>query len=434
MQRASDGAVVLSHQPGRSLQPASTLKVLTALAALEKLGPAYRGRTELSLAGEVVDGALEGDLYLRGFGNVDFTWQAFERMLHRLRNMGIREVRGDLVLDLGFFRPARADLGVPPFDEAPEFRYNVIPDALALNMNLVELDLVSDARRMGAVVMTPVDGVTVESRMRLVDRPCEDWEDYWKIPSVDRARGRIRIRLEGEFPRNCSATTAINVIDRVEFAERVFRALWTRMGGTFGGRARQGEAPAGARLAAEHHSRPLSQLMHDIVKRSDNPVARIVFLTLGALSDPTSAEPTARLADAEVRAWMERRGIDPKGLVLENGSGLSRLEKATPAQLAAVLAAARASEWAPELAAALPIVAIDGGMRRRLRGTPAAERSRIKTGTLRDSTAGAGYVKDEGGETYLFVAIVNHPNAKRYVARPIVDALIEWVARGRARN
>ena len=430
VQRVSDGATLVSHRADRSLAPASTVKLLTAIVALEKLGPAWRGTTEMRAHGEMSGGALHGDLFLRGMGSPDFDWPAFERMLHRLRNMGVREVRGDLVLDLGFFNPPRSDVGVQPFDEAPEFRYNVIPDALALNMNLIQLDLVSNGAGVSATLMTPVEGISVVSQLTISERSCEDWEDGWVHPHVDRqGRGQIRIRLRGDFPRNCNASTAINVIDRVQFAERLFRALWTRMGGSFIGKVREGETPAGARLVAEHQSRPLSQLVWDINKRSDNPITRMVFLTLGAMSDPTSTQPTARKADAEVRAWMERRGIDPKGLVLENGSGLSRLERITASQLAAVLKAGRESDWSPEFVASVPIVAIDGAMRRRLRGSP-AERSRIKTGTLRDVTAVAGYVKDKAGETYIFVAMINHVHAKRSVARPIVDSLIDWVAKG----
>jgi serine-type D-Ala-D-Ala carboxypeptidase/endopeptidase (penicillin-binding protein 4) len=431
VQRGTDGTPLFEHQSRVPMQPASTLKLLTAMVALEQLGPAYRGKTELAIEGDVARGVLKGNAYLRGFGDVDFDWHALERMLHRLRNLGIREIRGDLVLDLTFFEPARMDVGLPPFDEAPEFRYNVIPDALGLNMNLLELDLVADSQRVNARLMTPLEGVSIQSGLALKDGDCDDWDDDWKIPSVERkAGGRLDIALRGVYPRNCSTSTALNLMDRVEFAERLFRALWGRMGGKFHGKVREGTTPPSARIVAEHRSRPLAQVLHDIEKRSDNPVTRVIFLTLGALSSAPSGEPTARRSEAQVRAWLERRGIDHKGLVLENGSGLSRNERVTPAQLAALLQAARASDWSPEFAAALPIVALDGGMRKRLRTSPAASRSRIKTGTLRDSTAVAGYVTSDAGESYNMVAIIDHPLAKRKVARPIVDAIIDWAARG----
>jgi D-alanyl-D-alanine carboxypeptidase/D-alanyl-D-alanine-endopeptidase (penicillin-binding protein 4) len=253
------------------------------------------------------------------------------------------------------------------------------------------------------------------------------------IPEVREKRdGAIAIRLKGEFPRRCAASTAINVIERVAFADRLFRSVWKRLGGTFRGRTREGESPGDARVLAEHRSRPLGEVTRDINKRSDNPIARVIYLAIGANSALDPGMPTAQRAEHEVRAWFARKGIDAEGLVLENGSGLSRKERIRPAQLAAVLKAAAASEWAPEFLASLPIVAVDGGMRKRLRDSSAAERSRVKTGTLRDASAIAGYVKDNANETYIVVAILNHALAKKQVARPILDALVEWVAASKA--
>ncbi len=434
VQRLSDGKTVVSHGAERSMQPASTVKLVTSLVALETLGPAFRGWTELRTQGEVADGVLRSDLFLRGGADVDLDWRAFEHMLQLLRLQGIRELRGDFVLDRTLFDPARTDVGAAPFDEAPEFRYNVIPDALLINTNLIQLDLVSDEREVRIATAPPLEDVTVVSDFKLVDRDCDDWEDGWVIPEVRARRdGAIAIRLQGEFPRRCIASTAINVVERLAFADRLFRATWKRLGGTFRGRTREGESPAETRVLAEHRSRPLGEVTRDINKRSDNPIARVIYLAIGANSALEPGMPTAQRAEREVRAWFARKEIDAEGLVLENGSGLSRKERIRPAQLAAVLKAAAASEWAPEFLASLPIVAVDGGMRKRLRDSSAAERSRIKTGTLRDASAVAGYVKDDASETYIVVAIVNHPLAKKQVARPILDALVDWVAAARGR-
>lgn len=427
--RATDGAVMLAHRPEAAMQPASTLKLLTSIAALETLGPQHRTRTRLLAAGEVVGGVLRGDLVLQGGGDPDLDWQAFERMLRSLRMQGVKEIGGDLVLDLSAFRPARFDVGLAPFDEAPEFRYNVIPDALFLNGYLVDLALVSRGNAVAVQASPPLAGVTFAPQFALVDRACDDWEDGWKLPTVTSGtRGGITVRLHGEFPRDCEASTAIAVLDRVVYADRLFRALWSRLGGKFRGRTREGAAPPAARLAAEHVSRPLSEVVRDINKRSDNPVTRLVYLALGE----TAGEPgatTFERAERAVRSWLASRGIDASGLTLDNGSGLSRVERIRPEQLAAVLRAAARSRWAPEFLASLPIVAVDGAMRKRLAESPAAGRARIKTGTLRDVSAVAGYVDDASGTTHVVVAMINHEAANRRVARPILDTLLDWVAR-----
>ncbi|APV51668.1 D-alanyl-D-alanine carboxypeptidase/D-alanyl-D-alanine-endopeptidase [Betaproteobacteria bacterium GR16-43] len=428
VQRLSDGAPWASRGADRSMQPASTLKLLTSMVALDTLGPAWRARSQLLATAEPKDGVLEGDVVLRGEGDMDLDAAAFERMLAALRASGVRDIRGDFVLDRGYFQPARTDVDVPPFDDTPEFRYNVIPDALLLDSNLMRLELSSDKEGMDARLATQLDRViVVSSSMALVDRTCEDWEDGWKLPVVSEgANGTLLVTLQGDFPKSCSASTAINVIDRVEFSERLFRELWARHGGRLAGKVRDGSAPANARVVAEHRSRPYSLLLHDINKRSDNPVTRMVFLSLGALND--SPAPTAERSASVVRGWMAAHGIDREGLVLENGSGLSRVERVTPAQLAGVLRVAAASPWAPEFQASLPIVGVDGAFRRRLKDSPAATRARIKTGTLRNAWSIAGYVTDAKGATHVLVAIINDEKAEAKVARGVLDAFIEWVA------
>jgi hypothetical protein len=176
-----------------------------------------------------------------------------------LRLQGVREIEGDFLVDLSYFRPARTDVGQMPFDEAPEFRYNVIPDALLLNTYLIDLDIVARGEVVRMITSPALEGVSVVADFTLVERDCEDWEDGWKIPAVSAfAERRGHDQGRGEFPRECTATTAINVIDRIAFADRLFRSLWTHMGGTFrgqpgkrraGGLARRGPACLAAVVA-----------------------------------------------------------------------------------------------------------------------------------------------------------------------------------------
>ena len=430
--RASDGVVLLAHFADRALQPASTLKVLTSIVALERLGPAYRGRTELRANAERKDDVLRGDVALRGLGDPDLDWRALQGILQTLRFSGVRVITGDLILDRTYFQPSRPDAGVPPFDESPEFRYNVIPDALLLNSNLLQLDIASDESGLRIGVTPALDRVSFDSEMQIVDKPCADWEDFWKLPAVTKTDdGRIRVTLKGEFPRNCPVKTEISVLDRVDFADRLFRSMWASLGGTWTGVARDGVTATDSHMLAEHQSRTLAEFNRDILKRSDNPITRLMFLTLGAQSKiaaDTSVSSTAR-GEQVVRQWLQEKKINDAGLVLDNGSGLSRTERISAATLAGVLHAAKQSRWAPEFLTGLPIVGVDGGMRRRLADGAAVGVGRVKTGGLRNVVAVAGYVPDVNGELCVVVAILNHDDAKSAVGKPIVDAVLEWVTR-----
>ena len=434
--RASDGAVVFEHGAGQSMQPASTLKVLTSIVALERLGPTHRGRTELRTGTQRLGDVLLGNVALRGLGDVDFDWRVLQNMLQTLRFSGVREIKGDLLLDRSYFQPTRPDLGVPPFDESPEFRYNVIPDALMLNSNLQQLELVSDETSLRVGVTPELDRVSFDSEMKIVDKPCADWEDFWKLPNVVKADdGRIRVTLRGEFPRNCPVTTEISVLDRVDFSDRLFRSLWSALGGTWTGVARDDAMSGATRLLAEHQSRTLAEFNGDILKRSDNPITRVAYLALGAQvnaagdSVDVASKPTGARSERVIRDWLIEKKIRDNGLVLDNGSGLSRSERITALTLAEVLRAARVSRWAPEFLAGMPIVGVDGGMRRRLADGAASGVARIKTGGLRNVVSVAGYVPDVNGELCVVVAILNHDDARSAVGKPIVDAMLDWVTR-----
>jgi len=440
---------VLSHLADHALQPASTMKLVTTLIALEQLGPVFRGRTELRTTGEQKGDVLHGDLVLRGGADVDLSTETLTTMLRALRYQGIRTIAGNLVVDRTLFNPARADLGVPPFDESPEAYYNVTPDALFVNRNMVQLDIRSTPRPDGKpatrvrVAMQPeLDGVTVDTDMKLIDADCATWENGWKLPeAVPRADGGLKVMLHGTFPKNCVADVSVNVIDRQEYVARLVRRLWKTLGGTITGTAVEGTTPPGARLLAEHVSRALPEVVRDVNKPSDNTLARLLFLSLGALEpDPvlgSRPQPTASnttlttlaRSEAVVRAWMRTHGIDDTGLVVENGSGLSRIESITPIQMAGLLQAGLRSTLAPEFQASMPIAAVDGTMRRRLHDSPAASRARLKTGTLSNVVALAGYVPDADGRQCVLVAFVNSDRVDNGRGRAVLDALVDWVAR-----
>ncbi|MCA1857328.1 D-alanyl-D-alanine carboxypeptidase/D-alanyl-D-alanine-endopeptidase [Massilia oculi] len=435
-------SVLLSHGADRPMQPASTMKLVTTLVSLERLGPAFRARTELRTSGQVDGSVLRGDLFLKGGADADFSGEALETMLRALRYRGISRIEGKLVLDRSLWQPARMDLGQPPFDESPEAYYNVIPDALLVNKNMLQIDLRSTAKRLQLQMQPALDRVSIGSSMTLVDADCARWEDGWKLPEAVRQQdGRIKVLLHGTFPKDCARSYSINVLDRDDYLERLFRQQWKELGGKFSGTVVAGNTPADSTLLAEHSSRLLPELVRDTNKPSDNLLARTLFLSLGSLAPEgaaTSAVPTVEgetsfaRADAAVRAWMRAQRIDDAGFVIENGSGLSRLERITPQQMAYLLQAGLRSPWMPEFLASMPIAGIDGTLRRRLQGSPAAGRARLKTGTLRNVVALAGYVPDANGVQNVFVAMVNSEQAGNGRGRAVLDALVDWVARSGA--
>ena len=138
---------------------------------------------------------------------------------------------------------------------------------------------------------------------------------------------------------------------------------------------------------------------------------------------PPPATP-ARAEDV-VRKWLKEKQVAIPGLVLENGSGLSRRERATAAGIAQLLASADASAVREEFTSSLAVAAMDGTVQKRFMDGSVAGQALLKTGTLEGVRALAGYVIDKDGRRFIVAAIVNHPNAWR--AGAALDYLVQWV-------
>jgi D-alanyl-D-alanine carboxypeptidase/D-alanyl-D-alanine-endopeptidase (penicillin-binding protein 4) len=443
--------VLVSHNPQQSMQPGSTMKLFTTLTALEQLGPVFRGRTELRSSADVVNGVLQGDLILRGGADADFNEDVLGHMLQALRNQGIRRIKGDIIVDRLLFTPSRPDAGQPPFDEYPWAYYNVIPNAALINTNLLKVEMRSTGNKLSLVMQPEMDKVSIRSEMKLTDAACGSWENGWRTPDYARKGDRIEVVLHGSFPKDCTKSTSINVLDSQDFLARLLLAEWSKLGGSLSGDVREAAIPAApadaasapaiaTRLLAEHVSRTLPEIVRDTNKQSDNTLARTIFLSLGSLeADPqlgskplppdASGASTPMRAETAIRAWLQQHNIDGNGLILDNGSGLSRSERATPAQLAALLQAGLKSLWMPEFLASLPVAATDGTMRRRLKDSPAAQRARLKTGSLTGMIAIAGYVQDANNQPCIVVAILNDAHVANGAGRAVLDELVDWVAR-----
>ena len=413
----------LAVNAGQPMNPASVMKLVTTWVALETLGPAYTWKTEAFAQKKPGGGVLDGDLYLRGGGDPKLTLEQFWLLLRQLRARGVREIRGDLVLDRNLFAPAET---VEPFDDQPLRPYNVAPDALLLNFKALTLTLVPDAaqQRVQALPEPAPDNLEIVNAIRLGNNGCGEWKDALK-PDLARNGTGWRLTLAGSYSAACGEKRwNLGVLPHDQFVFGVFRALWRELGGQFSGGLRNAPVPAEAVSLAAIDSPTLAETVRDINKYSNNVMARQLFLTLAAERPATAAG-----AAAAVRAWLAARGLDFPELVLDNGSGLSRRERIGAAHLARLLAAAAASPLQPEFVASLPLTAVDGTMKKRLNEDGIAGHGHIKTGTLDGVKSLAGYVQDSAGREVIVVFLVNHANAQQ--AQAAQDALLSWVYAGR---
>lgn len=410
---------LISIHAQQPMNPASTMKLLTTYAGLEILGPSYTWKTEAYLDGKLEKGVLQGNLVLKGYGDPKFTIEQFWLWLSELRARGLRDIKGDLVLDRSFFNvPAE---NPADFDNDPMRAYNVGPDALLLNFNTLRLRYLPDGNRLKVISEPSLDGVQLDNQLAPQPAPgCENWDDSIRI----QARGDSVI-LQGGYPSECGEREQnLSVMPHTRYVAAVFNAIWQELGGTLTGNTREGTVSSTAQLFSTHYSAPLAEVVRDINKFSNNVMARQLFLTL-ATADRTHPVATVPLGEQAMRRWLVQKELNFPELVLENGAGLSRNARINAHHLADLLHSAALSPMSAEFTASLPILGIDGSVKKRLKGTVAASHAHLKTGTLENVKTIAGYVRSRSGKEWIMVFLINHPNAK--LGQSAQDALIEWL-------
>jgi D-alanyl-D-alanine carboxypeptidase/D-alanyl-D-alanine-endopeptidase (penicillin-binding protein 4) len=331
------------------------------------------------------------------------------------------------------------------FDGEPLRPYNAAPDALLINFKSVVMTFTPDRTANLAQVQfdPPLHGVQTQATVPLTNGAngsngdCGDYRGALKADFSD----ANRIRFLGSYSAACGEKVwPVAYADPRSYGVRAVQGLWLDMGGKLTGTVRYGQVPApitAAKPVFEVTSAPLPEVIRDINKYSNNVMAQQLFLTLGrvlpattadaAATDPTLTNGSFTASRAQVLRWWKERISADDAPVLDNGSGLSRQERITAQALGKLLQTAYRSPVMPELMASLPITGVDGTLRRvKSRALGSAH---LKTGSLSNVVAIAGYVHSPSGKRTVLVAIVNHPNAN--AARPALEALVEWAARER---
>lgn len=473
----------------RPMNPASVMKLVTAFAALERLGPAHTWATRVTTNGTVHGGVLDGDLFIVGGGDPMLTDERMWKLLRRVRALGIDTVRGDIVLDGSALR-------LPPHDpQAFDGRglrpYNSAAHGLLLHFNTLQLMLLPAAHAgepVTVVANPPLQGVEIDNRIATADGDCGVW--YANLDArLEASPAGERVVLLGSLPARCGRRDwGVSPFAPERFAVAAVAGLWAENGGKVEGIVRPGTAPTYASPLLEETSPPLADALRDMNKWSSNVIARQLLASLGAgqevsanIADGVDIGPAAAAAGGEPKSTAEAvpdesasaattsgsaapvetygirpdaasieahaidmvaagadvahaqlaaAGIDTAGLVIANGSGLSRIESVTVRTLGEMLLAAWRRAYMPEFVASLPIVGVDGTLRDRLATSRASGHAHLKTGYINGVRAIAGYVLDRNGRRHVVAMLVNDPRAVD--SRPALDALIEWVWQGDA--
>jgi D-alanyl-D-alanine carboxypeptidase/D-alanyl-D-alanine-endopeptidase (penicillin-binding protein 4) len=405
--------------------PASTIKLLTTYMALEDLGPDYRWKTEAYLGGKLNDGLLDGDLYLKGYGDPYMVVERFWLFLRQMRQRGLLNIAGDLAIDNTYFDVPDTDPGA--FDGQAFRTYNVAPDAFLVNFQAINFIFRPDpmANRVEVIAEPKPTNLEIRNQVQLANKSCGGFQLGITVRIAD-IPAQNQVTFAGRFGSACSDYyLSRSVLQAPSYAYGVFSSLWQEMGAKIQGGVRLEQVPEDLDPFLTVESPPLSEVVRSVNKWSNNVMARHIFLTMGA--ERFGAPATVDKGREAAYMYLAEDGLDFPELRLDNGAGLSRDTRISARSLGRVLLAADDSLYRAEFVSSLPLSGLDGTLRSRFRNEGLTGRMHLKTGRLTDVFAMAGYLRDKSNNQYVVVAIQNYDNAHRGPGEEVQSALLRWV-------
>lgn len=446
--KAKIGAYVVDVASGKELfasgetagmNLASNTKLLTSVTALATLGGGFRWRTAVYADDlDEATGEVKGNVYLRGRGDPTLSEADLRQLAADLAARGVRKIAGQLVLDATYFD---GDTEPPHFGEQPRERagFRAPVASLGVARSTVTVNVIAEPGGGAKVWLSPDAGDYVKVTKAEVT---SDLEKRTRL-KVELApnKDHLEVTVTGVIrPSDGSFDRHYRIDDPARFAGEVFRKDLTAAGIKLVKKGLGAQAvPVTAKLLAAHESAPLSDVLREMNKHSDNYAAESLLKTLGAETRATPGPAAWSDGLAAVRGYLSTIGLPAGTYTQLNGSGLYGASAVSAKQLVTLLRAAYADyRIGPDLIASLPVGGVDGTLARRWHGRDAAGRVRAKTGTLDKVVTLAGFVGIEGGHELAFAILVNdippgQRNTSRAMADEMVDALVAYLEAAAAR-
>jgi len=417
------GDVVFQKNSSQFFIPASNIKLLTTAVALKVLGGEYQFLTTVSTDGEIKKGVLNGNIYLKGFGDPRLVSEELWMIVKSIRNRGIKRINGNIIADDTFFDDKLKGVGVRK-NGGPE-PYNARVSALSLNFNTVTV-YVNPAKKVGARPIVTVDPPTKYIKVSNKAKTTARGRNYNIVAGRVKKNGHDTVFINGSI-KTPGYHVYLNVSDPTLYTITVFKEFLEKEGIIIKGTISIAKQPEEVKKLVIHKSRPLSLIIQDMNKISNNFISEQVLKTVGA--ERFGVPGTTRKGLDLVNQLMETLGHLPSSYSVVDGSGLSKQNSLSPDQIIDVLKnmyydfSVRA-----EYVASLGIMGIDGSLKKRLNEFQKRRYIRAKTGTLNGASSLSGYVGAEGGEELAFSMLINSRKCSWDNNNKIQNRIVEKLA------
>jgi D-alanyl-D-alanine carboxypeptidase/D-alanyl-D-alanine-endopeptidase (penicillin-binding protein 4) len=430
IRKASTGEIIYQKNGDKGITPASSLKILTASAALETLGENHRFSTDLLTNGTVAKGTLYGNLYLRGQGDPTLMKKDFDHFASMLANRGVKRLSGHIIGDDTWFDADRLSPGIAKEDESYYYAARISALSLSPNTDYDAGSVIVDAKpsvngRVANITLTPATGV-----VRIVNQSRTVPKGYSNTLKIKREYGTNKVIISGNVPLGSAGKKEwITVSNPTAYALDVFKKSLASKGITFVSTSKvvSGTTPKNARVLLSKKSMPLKDLMIPFLKLSNNTHAEVLAKEMGKVKYGVGSWDAGLRV---MREYADSVGLDVNQWVFEDASGMSHANKIPSSQLTQLLHHVRSEPWYGTFLKGLPIAGgyerfVGGTLRLRMKTAPAKGNVMAKTGSLDNVSALAGYAKTRDGELLIFT--VQTQNTKSSTV-PVIDRLATSIA------
>ena len=414
------GEVVASLNPYKAFTPASVAKVATCYAALLEFGKDFRWPTQVFYNGKIKRGVLYGDLVIKAYGDPSITSYNLSLFAKKLASYGIREIKGDLIIDRSFFVNSKTISS--GFDKNYVSQYNSMPDAIMLNDHLNTIQVKPNGNKIEVYRANNDKSFKVINKIQAVSGVCKG-KNAWPKVRYLKQNDSIAVSLEGTMSTKCKPFSISKVLSK-PYASfyYVFSNFLNKNGVKFNGSLKLQETPKGSKLFFTHYSKPLLKIIAHTLKRSDNLYARHLFLMLGAKKYGKPA--TLAKSQKAIKEILGSRDLLSDSDFIVNGSGLSRKTKLSAISVHKIMDDAY-NKYGNDWLNALSIAGVDGTLKKRFAHSPVKKRAFMKTGTLKKAKNIAGFVFGKSGNMYNTEIFYN--GAKIWLGKSIQDKIITWL-------
>ncbi|HEU4714082.1 MAG TPA: D-alanyl-D-alanine carboxypeptidase/D-alanyl-D-alanine-endopeptidase [Pyrinomonadaceae bacterium] len=420
------GKVIFEENAAKLLRPASNMKIYTVATALDKLSPDFKFITSVyAPAKPDSSGVIRGDLTIYGRGDPTFAarfnngdyFKGIDNLAARIVSAGVKRVEGDLVGNESFFVGPKYGSGWEWEDLTWYYGAEISP--LTINDNALDL-FIKPGPALGqpALITTgpPDPLLTIVNKVTTAEKGSR------RLFSIHRGLGENTVTIVGSIPlEDPGYTGAVSISHPALLFVYLLRTSLAQKGVVITGKSRATgtvsqptlNVPVAGEEIATLESPPFSIIAAQTLKPSQNLYTELILRTLGTKTPPPPTMPPIRQTSEDlgieaVKAFLRTVGIRPESLVLNDGSGLSRGDMITADATVQLLTFMNKHRYADVFRAALPIAGVDGTLRNRMKGTPAENNVRAKTGSLSSAASLGGYVTTAAGEKLAFTVIVNN--------------------------